>query len=250
MKRRLLTLVILVAGLLIAGPRAHAAIAFNQAPAACRTTSSASSFTCTFAGPIPAGATLLAWISPQNTTGAAFTVGVSDPTNGSWTSGAACFSAFNAQGNMFYFANSASVGGTLVVTFTTSTAAAAANIVMGAYTGVNTSSPFDVGPSCNTYTSSATQVGPTLVTTATTDMLVHGMLYSGNTGTISVAAPYTSRINSVVGLTDYAPGTSGSTAGPTWTIQFSGGMFIIGAALKQAGGAPVTKINPFWFSTP
>ncbi len=214
--------------------RIASTIAFVQSPTSCVSNAGATSLTCTFAHPVAAGDILIASAKPLLTPGAsAFTATVSDSVNGGWVHGAQCYAAYNAQADFFYFANTASGSDTVTVTYSS---AAKLYLSVAEYSGVNTSTPFDVAPTCSAYIPHFTAgTGPSLTTTASTDMLISA-LDVGNAGTTTVSSPYTERVASNLTMADYLPGTAGTQSGPTWSTQYSQSGFVIGAALQAAGG--------------
>ncbi len=217
------------------GAPLYGQIAFVQAPTACVSNLGATSLTCTFAHPVAAGDILIASTMPLLTPGASpFTATVSDSVNGGWVHGAQCYAAFDAQADFFYFANTAAGSDTVTVTYSS---AAELYLSVAEYSGVNTSTPFDVAPTCSPYLPLSTAfTGPSLTTTASTDMLI-STLDVGNAGTTTVSSPYSERVANDVTLADYLPGTAGAHPGPTWSTQYRQDGFAIGAALKAAGGS-------------
>lgn len=209
-------------------------IAFVQAPAACVSNTSTKSLTCTFAHPVAAGDTLIASTKPLLTPGtSAFTASVSDTVNGGWVHGVQCYSAYDGQADFFYFANTVAGSDTVTLTYSTS---AKLYLSVAEYSGVNTSTPFDVAPTCSGFIPSfGAYTGPTLTTNAATDMLI-STLVVGNGGTTTVSSPYTLRVANNVTIADYLPASAGTQPGPTWRTQYSQDGFVIGAALKAAAG--------------
>jgi hypothetical protein len=217
----------------------QAQIAFVQAPAACVSNLGATSLTCTFAKPVTAGDVLIASAMPLLTPGrSAFSASVSDSLNGGWTHGAECYTAFDAQADFFYMANSASGSDTVTLTYSS---AAELYLSIAEYSGVNSSAPFDAGPTCSAYISPTTSFqGPSLTTTASTDMMISSMIV-GNAGVSSVSSPFTARIVNDVTFGDHLPGSTGLQASPTWNTQYSQDGFVISAAMRANGGTgPVT----------
>ncbi len=219
----------------LGGAPLYGQIAFVQAPTSCVSNLGATSLTCTFAHPVAAGDMLIASTMPLLTPGASpFTATVSDSVNGGWVHGAQCYAAFDAQADFFYFANTAAGSDTVTVTYSS---AAELYLSVAEYSGVNTSTPFDVAPTCGPYLPLSTAfTGPSLTTTASTDMLI-STLDIGNAGTTTVSSPYSERVANDVTLADYLPGTAGAHPGPTWSTQYRQDGFAIGAALKAAGGS-------------
>jgi Bacterial Ig-like domain (group 1) len=216
----------------------EAQITFVQAPVACVSNLGATSLTCTFANPVAAGDVLLASAMPLLTPGgSAFSATVSDSLNGGWIHGAECYSAYDAQADFFYKTNSASGSDTVTLTYSN---AAELYLSIAEYSGVNSSAPFDVAPTCTGYIPpGGPYTGPTITTTASTDMLLSTMVV-GNAGVTTVSSPYTERVANDVTIADNRPGTAGTQPGPTWSTQYSQDGFVIAAALKAGGTAPAT----------
>ena len=212
-------------------------IAFVQAPASCVSQGAATSLTCTFAKPVAAGDTLILTTMPLLTPGtASFGVSASDTVNGKWTPGVLCYTAYDAQASLFYIAKTTAGSDSVTVTYSSMFQSAPLYMSLAEYSGVNTSSPFDVAPTCSPFEASHPFTGPTLTTTQSTDMLVSGLLVS-NGGSTSVTSPYTMRVANDLAIADHAPGTAGSQTDPTWNTQYNQDGFVIDAALRAAGAA-------------
>jgi hypothetical protein len=213
-------------------------IAFVQAPASCVSQGAATSLTCTFAKPVAAGDTLILTTMPLLTPGtASFGVSASDTVNGKWTPGVLCYTAYDAQASLFYIAKTAAGSDSVTVTYSSMFQSAPLYMSLAEYSGVNTSSPFDVAPTCSPFEPSDPFIGPTLTTTQSTDMLVSALVIS-NGGTTSVSSPYTMRVTNDLTIADDAPGTAGSQTGPIWNTQYNQDGFVIDTALRAAGAAP------------
>jgi hypothetical protein len=210
-------------------------IAFVQAPTACVSNANTTSLTCTFAHPVAAGDILIASAMPLLAPGLSpFTAAISDTVNGGWVHGAQCYKAYDSQADFFYFANTASGSDTVTVNYSN---AAKLYLSVAEYSGVNTSAPFDVIPTCSAYIPRSTAAaGPTLTTTASTDMLISTMV-EGNAGASTISAPYTKRVLNNLTIADSLSGAAGTQPGPTWSTQYSQSGFVIGAALKAASGS-------------
>jgi hypothetical protein len=216
-------------------------IAFVQAPKACVSGNGANSLTCTFARPVAAGDVLIASVMPLLTPGTSpFTASVADSVNGVWIHGAQCYSAYNAQADFFYLSNSAAGSDTVTLTYSSS---AKLYLSMAEYSGVDPSTPFDVAPTCTSYLPRGNSFnGPSLMTTASSDMLISAMIV-GNAGTTTVSSPYTVRVGNNLTIADLQAGAAGTQSGPTWSTQYSQDGFVVGAALKAAGGGLATATS-------
>ncbi|MES2221106.1 MAG: hypothetical protein V4587_09090, partial [Acidobacteriota bacterium] len=217
----------------------HAQIAFVQAPTACVSNLGVTTLTCTFAKPVAAGDFLIASAMPLLTPGTtSFTATVSDSLNGAWIHGVQCYTAYDAQSDFFYLPKSA--GGSDTVTLRYSNAAEL-YLSVAEYSGVNSSTPFDAGPTCSAFIAPTTSFrGPTLTTTSASDMMI-STLAVGNAGLTTVSSPYTARVPEDVTIADHLAGTAGSQSSPTWSSQYSQDGFVVATALKAAGGGgPVT----------
>lgn len=166
----------------------------------------------------------------------AVTVTVSDTLNGSFTqAGTSCFSAYDAQSTMFYFAHSAAGADTITATLP---ASASISVDAQEYSGIATSSPLDVAPLCGTLTAGAHPATPSITTVTANDLIVAAAPFAGNTGTLTVSSPYTIESPSGFGGMAYQSATAATSyTGATFTIQYSGGNVIaMIAAFKPAGG--------------
>jgi hypothetical protein len=142
-----------------------------------------------------------------------------------------CYSAYNGQADFFYFNNTRSGTDTVTINYSSS---AELYLSIAEYSGANTSTPFDVAPTCSAYIPSMkAYIGPALTTTASTDMLI-STLNVGNGGKTTINTPYSLRVASGVTIADDLSGKAGTQAGPTWNTQYSQNGFVIGAALKAA----------------
>ncbi|MGC1785046.1 MAG: Ig-like domain-containing protein [Acidobacteriaceae bacterium] len=230
MKKLIFFLILLTAPL-------RASVNFVQAPGACVSSTVSTSFTCTFNKPVAAGDTLILGTMPLLTPGAsAFGVSVSDTVNGNWTPGVLCYSAYEAQASLFYVANTAAGSDTVTVTYAGLFNPVELYISLAEYSGVDTSSPFDVAPTCSSFEDSTSFTGPGLTTTDAADMLI-SILEIGNGGNTSITSPYTLRVPTDVAIADTTSGNAGPQQGPTWSTQYNNDGFVIDAALRAAGTA-------------
>ncbi len=216
-------------------------ISFVQAPASCVSGSKTNALTCTFAHPVAAGDVLIASVMPLLTPGASpFTASVADSLNGVWVHGAQCYSAYNAQADFFYLSNTAAGSDTVTLTYSSS---AKLYLSVAEYSGVDLATPFDVAPTCTSFLPRGKSfTGPSLMTSATSDMLISSMIV-GNAGTTTVSSPYVLRVGSNVTMADLKAGTAGTQSGPRWSTQYSQDGFVVGAALKAAGGGLATATS-------
>ena len=192
--------------------KSQAAIAFVQANS-CSTTGT--SLTCSYSTSIVAGDLLVADVAPTNTSGSAYTISVSDSRNGAWTQSVQCFNAYDMQGNLFYFPNSAAGSVTVTVTSSTSTTL---KIAIAAYSGIATSSPVDVNGTCSTGVSSVkTVTAPSVVTSNANDLILNALSEGGTTGALTASSPYTLRNASFgAAFADQSVSSTGTHAGTTF----------------------------------
>lgn len=193
-----------------------------------------------FSANVSAGDFLILFVAVANTTGSAYPVTVSDNVNGAWTdaTNANCFASFASQTNIFYFSNAGA--GATTVTITPSPAASL-YYVMAEYSGVATSSPFDVLPTCDTHGSTSYPT-PSITTTNANDGIIAATAVYGNPGTVTVGSPFTLRVNTSgenVLADDIV--TSTGTYQATFTLQFGNSGAAAIAAVKQAGAAAASR---------
>lgn len=194
---------------------------------------------------VPAGSLIVVDYAPHNSSGAAYTTGVSDSLNGAYTKAISCFTAYQGQSEQWYVVTTTAGVPTITVTSSTSDTL---YIQAAAFSGVATSSPLD-GSAC---AGNDGLVSPSLTTTTAGDLLTASLGFAGNTGTVSAAAPW-----GVVPSTDnYGPmmavqtaTTAGSYAGATFTAQYASFGNTLTTAYKAAGssggGGAASASGPF-----
>ena len=190
--RTLLTTFSLIITLAISTSSTRAAINFVQQASGASGSTSATTFTVSFAKPVAAGNTLIAWVG-AGTACARQSVTVTDNVNGSWTATRPQGDGYNcSQVQWFYLLGAAS--GTTQVTATLSASEPVAMNIME-YSGI---AGFDSSAGASFTTKTTTATTPSVATTSANDLVLAGIGFvccgdSATFGPVTTAAPYVLR---------------------------------------------------------
>jgi hypothetical protein len=249
-----------VCALLLAPTNGFAAWALDRAWDSNLLGGSGTTVTFTYSGAVAAGAMLKCYVG-AGTASSGIVSGISDSVNGAWildggtgvpvTTGAQDWAASGG-----YFLNSAA--GTPVVTATFTSSSSSRTIVCGSYTGVATSSAFDVGKG-NGQTdpgtgADAVTTGATSATAQSNELAISFVLTQSSVN-LTANGTWTQRFNAAIG-SNFTMGVqdkniaSASTVTATWTVDNAAGdtESIVGV-FKAAGSAtrppqlPLTHIG-------
>ncbi len=224
--------------------KSYGSIAFVQGGYC--TAKNATTVTCTYTANVAAGDLLVANAVPMNTTASSFTISVSDNKNGTWTRAAQCFSAYSAQADIFYFANSAA--GPITVTTTSSNSSGLFELAIAEYSGMATSSAVDSGGTCSSMTTSTAVTAPSLTTTNANDLVLSALSVSGTAGTVTAGSPYTLHNNAAASFANRIVSTTGAYSGAAFNWTYNNVAFGVAIAFKAASGGgsnpPATVSTP------
>jgi hypothetical protein len=216
--------------------------------------------TFTYGSAVASGALLVCFVGGRPSTVA--TITVSDSVNGAWTQFGQGSPLVTAAQDWiwaaFYFPNSAA--GTPLITATYGATANTRTILAGSYTGIATSSPFDVGagqaqsdPGTSADAVSTTATG---ATAESNSLAISAVRSQTNTG-ITTGSGWTQRFDAVVGTNIAGHVQDRNIASPatvtgTWTIDNATGdtQSIVGV-FKEPAGAPAESTGgafPRWRS--
>lgn len=251
MRRRLSAFLIALA--LIAAPRpVFAAWAIDVAWSSSFNAGAGINTSFTYGSAVAAGATLICFVTGNHATQGIVTGASDDVNGGAWTK----FGPTVNSGGLalaltaWYFPNSAAGTPTVTATFTLSVSAR--SMACGSYTGLATSSTFDVGAGqgqTNPGTASnAISTGATAATAQANELAVaYTMVQNGTTITAGTTLAWTQRLNTSVGATYQLQVEDFNVASPatvtaTWTINNAGGdtMSIVGTFKEPSAGGGCT----------
>lgn len=226
--RRFLSALLLL--LCVARP-AQAAWAINVAWAANSDAAAGTTITFTYGGAVASGALLVCFISGGNAAQGVVTGVEDNSANGSWTQfgqgSPVTTSGLGVAWSGWYYLNSAAA--TPVVTATYTASVAQRGIVCGSYTGIATSSAFDVGAGqgqTNQGTgANAQKTGATGATAQANSLAISALItQNGQTITAGTTLAWTERLNSAfatfqdVHVQDFNVATPATVEG-TWGIN-------------------------------